>query len=350
MDKTYTPEQVAAIANMVRALCLCYNTALSYGGKHPVMLRVLDENIPVFNQVLDEMMEVTLLFTGGHVRTGVSIVEPGNAQFSRISQVFNSRSVTGITFLRGLKAPDLFLLVELVARRGDLVAIKGLQAFLDSENVKCIRERRERMGLIDDKEKDAKEAKPAGAGQSAATWQISGDLDLRGIVSDEEKKEEDEVELVPTSATEQVGFRTFVHSVLVEVSTRRTTTALAANRIAAEFERRNQQQLEETRREAAKTIKTLENVRDLMLNELENMKLAAVLVDGRMRVLALNRPASDVLGNLLQIEAGSPLHAFIQSGKERDAITLANGTTRSAHRILSAGSDKADHIMLISIE
>ncbi len=342
-------ERIAEVGELLSGFAKCYNASLTYGGSHPVVARTVEEYFPAFDTVAKNNRDITLQFIHGQVRVGNQPIDPGNAQFGRVAQLFASRGVTGIQLTLGLRLEDLKKFVDLMARQGDKVVEMGLQVMMDLNGVRNIREKRDRQVGED----SIISRKVSQGGNSYA-------VDLTGIVEEEDvevipPKKDDDDDLPPPPppperSKESSEFRSYVVTVLAEVSSRRTPATLAAERIADEYEKRLRGKVEEVRKESSVQIKRLENIRDLMLNELEHMRLAALLVDGDLKVIAMNSGAENLIGRQAVLPPGDPLVRFLAGGLERETVTLPSGEVRSAHRILSSGETPADTVILVSLE
>ncbi|MFA5203564.1 MAG: hypothetical protein WC708_04085 [Lentisphaeria bacterium] len=144
-------------------------------------------------------------------------------------------------------------------------------------------------------------------------------------------------------------FREFVHDVVVDVNLGRSSPAAASEKINVEFEKRIQERTEEVEKRSAARIRSLENVRDVMLTEMETLKLPAVLVDREFRLLGANSSGRALVGRAAQALPGTALHKFLSSGREREAVDLPGGR-RVAHKVLAVGDDQESGVILITLE
>jgi hypothetical protein len=379
------PERVNDVAAMVRTLGALYNTSLTYGPNHPVVARVIREQLPLIEGCLRDLKEIRLFFLNGLVRYGTTPLEPGNSLFQRLSQVFSDKHVSGIIIVAGVTADEIRKLVQILVKPGDDVAERGLQALLEQEGVRSIRESQQKIGLIN----TAAAAAVGGAGGSGNSgggsgtgsaapaagsaakikgnvWDLSGDLP--DLYEDVPVKA-----AVPTASAGQVAagvgqsdggagggggnatlgeappFREFVHDVVVDVNLGRSSPAAASEKITVEFEKRIQDRTEEVERRSATRIRSLENVRDVMLTEMETLRMPAVLVDHELHLLGANASGRALVGRSSQVLPGSALHRFLSSEREREAVDLPGGR-RVAHKVLAIGADKESSVTLITLE
>ncbi len=387
------PERVNDVAAMVRTLGALYNTSLTYGPNHPVVARVIREQLPLIEGCLRDLKEIHLFFLNGLVRYGTTPLEPGNSLFQRLAQVFSDKRVSGIVIVSGVTADEIRKLVQLLVKPGDDVAERGLQTLLDQEGVRGIQESQQKIGLINNAGSaagggaggsggDGKGGRGSGTGTGAGAaatvagaaakikgnvWDLSGDLpDLYEDVPVDAAVPAAAAGQVPTGTGQQDDgsgggngsnatggepppFREFVHDLVVDVNLGRSSPAAASEKIAVEFEKRIQDRTEEVERRSAARIRSLENVRDVMLTEMENLRLPAVLVDHELHLLGANASGRALVGRSSQVLPGSALHRFLTSEREREAVDLPGGR-RVAHKVLAVGAANESAVTLITLE
>lgn len=373
------PERANDVAAIVRTLGALCNTSLTYGPNHPVVARVIREQLPLIEGCLRDLKEIRLFFLDGQVRYGTVSLEPGNPLFQRLSQLFSDQRVSGIEMISGVTADEIRKLVRLLVKPGDAVAERGLQTLLDQEGVRGIRESRQKIGLISNAAASAPEGGsgsgtggPGGSGTATAetagvakakgnVWDLSGDLpDLYEDVPTAAAAPR--AAAVPAVAGAGAGgnggagpaggappFREFVHDVVVDVNLGRSSPAAASEKITVEFDKRIQERTDEVERRSATRIRSLENVRDVMLTEMENLRMPAVLVDHELHLLGANASGRALVGRSSQVLPGSALHRFLISEREREAVDLPGGR-RVAHKVLAVGADTESAVTLITLE
>ncbi len=138
-------------------------------------------------------------------------------------------------------------------------------------------------------------------------------------------------------------------NVLDSVRKEQTTLHEASETIAQEFEQRLHEKVEEVRQQSEGKVRRLEKVKEVMLKELENLHLAAIVLDVEMNVVGANDSGRRLIGNIGKIDPGTPIHDFVESRQERQTIEI-NGVSRLAHIILSTARDKGEGTMLICLE
>lgn len=384
-------DRMADVGSFVRALGVIYNTTLTYGPTHPVVARAIQEQMSLFETILKDLREVTLFFVNNQIRWNTTPLEAGNTLFQRIAQLFAGKGISGLTFVAGLREEEIVKFLQIVIKNAEQIPAGGLQSLLERDGIRSIRERREKLVFDADvgKKDDARGPRsptttvaipgrtpsaglprknawdldaggggsggvgPGGGGGGTGTGSGTGSGSGTGGSGSGggggTASSGGRTTVGRAGAGDGVPFKAFVRSVLEDVSSRRTTTGVAADQITHEFDSRLLKKVDEVKRETARQIRSLENVRDVMLNEMENMKLAAILLDFRMQVLAVNESGRKIVGDLARLDAGSPLHRFVLSGKERDTIEIS-GMRRTAHRILSTGKDPNTDVLLVSLE
>lgn len=333
------------VINAVRALGMLLNTAQTYQTSHVVFTRSLEERMPLFDTVLRGVKELSLVFQGGQVYHQGQPLEAGNIIFRKIAQVFQGLSVQGLALLPGLTSRELVALIEALIRKGDEVKSGGLQAVLDRAGVKKIREQKHRVGSGSGSGTGAK-GEPASRGRPRYL-----DLDTGG--------EDVKWEPVPPPAAPEPSpsaqhprtqhFKSFVHGMLEAVVRREAPTEQVSDLIATEFDRHLAETAREIENQHERRERCLESVKDVVLTELENLHLAAVVLDADMTVLGANTTGRQLIGQADHLEAGSPLANFIASGKERQIVDLG-GAMRMAHSIVAMDQVLRVGAMLITLE
>ena len=346
-------QKTAEVTSAVRGLCTVLNTALMYQTSHPVFQRSVEQDIALFETALKGIPEITLFFTGGEVRFGTLPIDPSSSALRKVAQSLETRGIKGLAIQAGVTADELAKFITVLTARSDEIETQGLAHSLERAGIRHIREHKVKIGIVG---KDAvvhpvEEKKPVSPSQPPITPSRSGgswDIEVGTDVISLDNPLPDIAPATPAKDAPRV-FRKFVHNVLGSVERRETSTAQAGELIAQEFETRLNEKVEEVRQQGEVKIRRLERVKEIMLRELENMHLAAVVLDDDMRVVGMNEPARRLLGTIEQLEPGHPLKEFVESHQERQTIHIA-GVTRLAHIIISTSADHEDSTMLICLE
>ena len=346
-------QKTAEVTSAVRGLCTVLNTALMYQTSHPVFQRSVEQEIGLLEIALKGVAEITLFFVGGEIRFGTLPVDPKSSALHKIAQGFESRGIKGLAIQAGVTADDIAKFVTIVTARSDEIETQGLAHSLERAGIRHIREHKVKIGIVgkDAVVRPVEDKKPAAPASAAATPSRSGgswDIETGTDVISSGASLPEAAPSEPTTNAPRV-FRKFVHSVLGAVDRRETTPAQAGELIAHEFETRLNEKVEEVRRESEVKVQRLERVKELMLRELENLHMAAVVLDTNMKVVGMNDPARKLLGPVEELEPGHPLREFVDSHKERQTIHIA-GVTRLAHTIISTSEDHEDSTMLVCME
>lgn len=348
-------QKTAEVTSAVRGLCTVLNTALMYQTSHPVFQRSVEQEMDFLATALKGATEITLFFVGGEIRFGTLPIDPKSTALHKVAQNFEARGIKGLAIQAGVTADDLAKFVTVLTARSDEIETQGLAHSLERAGIRHIREHKVKIGIVGKDAvvrpvEDKKPAAPAGASAVAAPSRSGGSWDIEtgtDVISSDESLQE-VAPAAPTTDAPRV-FRKFVHSVLGAIDRRETTTAQAGELIAHEFETQLNEKVQEVRRESEVKVQRLERVKELMLRELENLHMAAVVLDTNMKVVGMNDPARKLLGPIEDLEPDHPLRAFVESRKERETIQIA-GVTRLAHTIISTSEDRQDSTMLVCLE
>jgi len=348
-------QKTAEVTSAVRGLCTVLNTALVYQTSHPVFQRAVEQEFGLLETALKGVPDITLFFASGEIRYGTLAIDPGSAALRKLAQSFEARGIKGLAFHPGITADEISKFVTVVTARSNEIETQGLARGLENAGVRHIREHKVKIGIVGkdavvrpEEEKKPPAAAPAAAPARPARPAVAWDIEAGTDVINLDNPLPDIAPTAPAKDAPRV-FRKFVHNVLGSVERRETTAAQAGELIAQEFEAKLNEKVEEVRREGEVKVRRLERVKEVMLRELENLHLAAVVLDAELQVVGLNDPARRLLGNLQSLEPGHPLRAFVESRKERQTIHIA-GVTRLAHTIISTSEDREDSTMLICLE
>ncbi len=346
-------EKTAEVAQAIRALSVLINTAYSYQTSHAVFRRAMEERLSLFEKALQGVKELPIFFNEGQVVYATSAIEPGTGMFQKLAQVFESLGIKGLSLIPGLSATDLARFVDALTTKADDIRTQGLQSVLDKVEVKTIREQKVKIGVLHDK-KPAEAAKspapaapkPAVPKDRAGMWELDDQ-----VINLEADLAEKTAPLSSAERNEVVSkkFRSFVHGILSAMDRREASPAQATEIIAGEFDQRLKDRVEEVRAEHERRIRRLETVKDVVLMEMENLHLAAVVVDSDMHVLGINALGKAIVGDIEEIAEDSPLGQFVASDKERQMVEI-DGVTRMAHLIVAVDPLTKEGSMLISLE
>ena len=123
----------------------------------------------------------------------------------------------------------------------------------------------------------------------------------------------------------------------------------ASQAIANQFEQQLQTEMEDYKRRTEAQIQRLESIKALVLQELEERNIAAIVVDYDLTVLAMNKQAKQLMGNITSLERQSQLAGFINSGEERSSVNI-NGDQYTVHLIISEGTENINQTVLICMD
>ncbi len=350
------PQKSAEVVAAVRGLCTVLNTATVYQITHPVFQRAVEQLVASLEAALKSSGEIPLFFSEGQVRLSTTPIEPGSPMFQKFAQSFETKGIRGITIQRGVTPDEITRFVTLVTARSDDLQSLGLAAVLERQGVRHIREQKVKIGIVGKdsvvrpEEKAAPVAAPKPAAPSASSrpgaWEIEAGTDELSL--DEAFKEFTPLP-EPKAAAGKPAIKHFVTNVLDSVQKQKTSLREASETIAQEFEQRLSEKVEEVRQIGEVKVRRLEKVKEVMLKELENLHLAAIVLDAEMNVVGANESGRKLIGNIGKIDSDSPIYDFVESKKERQSIEI-NGVSRLAHIILSTARDKREGTMLICLE
>ena len=350
------PQKSVEVVAAVRGLCTVLNTATVYQITHPVFQRAVEQLVTALGTALKTTAEIPLFFSEGQVRLSTMPIEPGTPMFQKFAQSFEAKGIRGITILRGVTPDEITRFVTLFIARSDDLQTQGLSAGLDRQGIRHIREQKVKIGIVgkDSVVRPEEDAAPSPAPKPAASSAASraGSWDIEAG-TDELSLDEAFKEFTPLPSQKpgagKAPLKRFVVNILDSVQKQKTTLNEASETIAQEFEERLNEKVEEVRQIGEVKVKRLEKVKEVMLKELENLHLAAIVLDAEMTVVGANDSGRRLIGNIGKIEKDSPIYDFVESKKERQSIEI-NGVSRLAHIILSTARDKREGTMLICLE
>jgi len=341
----FSQAKITEITNAVRALCVIYNTSLNYETTHQVFRKAVEERMPVFRTALAGIEEIPLFFTAGQIRVGGLPLEPGSGMFQKLSQVFETIGTSSISILHSVTSDDLRNLTRLITLKADDIALHGLQRLLTKEGVRGIIENRVKTQVVStdsadsrkaatDRESPSRHRRSRQPGTTAA-WQI------------DEPVEAPLFQAMDNSSSRSFG--SFVKGAIGAFARNEARIEEVVEIISTAFEHRLNERLEEVRNNSDRKIIRLESIKDLVLKELENHSVAALILDSDLKILAANRLGRELLGMITTIDRESSLGMFVVSQQERQQVEI-NGAVRVAHLLTSASRASGDSMMLLSLE
>lgn len=340
------PEKTARVVSAVRALCVIFNTSLTYDTHHQVFRAAVEERMSIFRAALEGTSGIPLYFIDGHVRLGSLSLEPGSSLFQKLSERFQLVGISGISIRPGLSPEDIVKLVEIVVSNAEEIAKHGLQRLLSKAGVNTIVEHRVRTQDAEpvSGKRKSKSRPSADQGDVSAENVIPGTWDIGAS----EASRVFTLEHYDASYATKT-FKDFVSGAISALSRKEADFREVADIISTEFEHRLNEKLRVVQREHERKVRLVGVMRDLVLRELEVMHLAALIIDSHLNVLACNQTGRDMLGNASRLETGTSLEAFIGSQVERQVIEI-NGVTHEAHLLTSILRETGEKIMLVSLE
>jgi hypothetical protein len=164
-------ERLADVTSAVRALCVIYNTSLTYDTSHPVFLKATEERIPAFRHAIEIGDELPLTLSQGQIRVGTLALEPASALFQKLARDFEALGVTGLTLLSGVSADDLRTLMRILTKKSREIAAQGVQPLLDQEGVQTIQATHTRAHAARQVSGSRRASPPADGGTAAPAGQ-----------------------------------------------------------------------------------------------------------------------------------------------------------------------------------
>lgn len=332
---------IQAVTHAVKALGIILNTGRVYNSSHPVFQRTAMEHLPVLKDALTTKRGITLFFENGKVYYGSQVLADEASTVERLAHVFEDCGVTGLTITPAVDADDIASLTTAIVSKRLEKEETTLQKILSKEGVRGIREaKRPKRGFA------GTEASPVkGTARPSASSSRTFELDMMSGVEEMDTSEREGLFEDETVAE----YRAFVADALTNVAKGKQSVEQASDTIAYEFEIQLNKRTEQVREETETQVRRLENIKDLVMQELEQLNLAAVVVDTSHNILEANHSGRALIGNLKHFEEESPLGAFIHSGKEKQKIRF-NGKEHTAHIIISERAQSGEGAMLICLE
>lgn len=338
------------VTEMVKALGILLNTGSVYEVAHPVFGRTLEDRFEVFQNGLGEVGNIKLEFREGQVIYKGTPLEPGADMFEKISRRMQTKGVPGLLIKNSLKKEDIRKFVHLLKQIpdskssteiNDLIRrekIRGLSAFTPAESIQPgsigtseatgtqhVREAERKMFELD-----------ANAGME--------EMQLQDVFDTAQNADEATGLNKVTQA-----FEVYVDDVLHKMQDDQISRADACASITDEFENQLNLQIEDYKNKTETRIKRLENIKDLVLDELESLELAAIVIDQQLNVIALNKSGRWLLGSINRLEKGTPLAQFVAASREKQKLKI-KGEERTAHLVISETSQSNDGVMLICLD
>ncbi len=368
-------DTIALVDEMVRSLAVLVNIAVVYHHRHPVFKRAVADRTFDFEQAINACNgKLTLTFKDNQIFYRGVALEPASPMFRKLAAMLLSKGVAGLSWHRGITGDELTCFVDIVV---NLAGKNGrpLQALLQERNLPHIREVKAKTtygpgtAMKADSaapsrkaaagpEASSVEPEPAAAKPPPTSGQRVFELDLGDF---EEPPPEPPVSLAPDHTfrlppdlksvdhASILQIRMLCQEVIEDYDKGKASKHEAAARLSHQFEVQLDNKLEELHREAEIRIRRLENIKDLVMQELEQRALAALVVDRQLRVLSMNRSARELLGSINAAEPDSGLARFIHSGQEKETVEI-NGAFRQAHMIISNSGENNGTAILICLE
>ena len=347
-DRAFSSTKIADVTAAVQALCVIFNSSAAYRTKHAVFRKTVEERMPVLQRALKGLNKISLVFAEGHVRVGAVSIEPGSALFQKLSQQLESMGVTAISFLRGISADDVIALSRILTDDPELVADAGLQELLKRKGVNTILEQKVRVHA--DHEAGARQLatrEAAGRGKRLAAARHM----TRSRVLELGAESETRVFTLQRNEDAYTArhFGAFVESALGALSRKEAPMDDVVSIISTEFERRLADEIQRMRRDDERRIRHMEIATDLVLREFETVKVAAVVLDSKLNVLACNPSGRRIIGKAKRLDSILPIEELRSVRDEKQRVKI-NGVARTAHLLASSAREGGDTIMLISLE
>jgi hypothetical protein len=273
-----------------------------------------------------------------------------------------------LRFTEGLDAHEVASLIRLMIQRAEDIKTQGLQALLTEEGLVHIQELKTRYELVDpSKPKGTGAGKGVGKGPGpirpeppvplspikvgAAASGASGlyELDLSGddwLVGPEVAGEEEAQQHLSVEAR---AFHNVATMILTEVVRQEISPKIAADHLTDEFDRQLNESVERVRQESELKIHRLNTVKDLVLKEMDQQHIAAIVVTGDLDVLAVNTRGTALTHGVDRLDRNSPLGAFINSRKEAAEVEI-DGLERRVRLILMMNTPEQHDIVLVAVE
>ena len=346
---------IQALAEAVRALGVVLNIAAIYKDEHPVFRRALAERFPAIQAAAASRPRLVLTFINGVVCADDRPVDAKAEGLSRVARLFETRGVRGLILLPGVTDAEVAALAVLMSRRTIGGESRSLQEQLRQEGIISIREfvPRQRGGAAD----QADDAPGEGDGDVSAAIAPPSSLtfSLDELGSDAYSFEQafgqiDSGADRPSPHNERVTeFRAFVGSMIAKAVRETSSEQQAVDAITDDFEARLNEEVEEVKKQTESRIRRLENIKEMVLEELESLSLAALVVDAQMNVVAANRSGRNLFDAGERLAKRGDLEIFIASGKEKGEVVI-KGKTRKANLVISESPHPDEGAFLICIE
>ena len=339
-ENTNSNSLATTITQAVQSLGIILNTAKVYDGGHPVLQKIVADRVSEIQNAIEKSGKIKLVFDGGQILWEDTALAPGKEFFQKLSQNFEQHGIKGLQFDKNLTQYDIESLTQALQDIQERNTEKSLQTLLKEAGVKSISEiapEEKKTGIHDKNKKEAQ------AG-SRDTFELDLDSAIGALSLPQEDQEEEQI---PQEAGEK--FHGYVKQVLSDVIKDKQTVKDTSREIANQFEQQLEAEMEDYKRRTEAQIQRLESIKELVLRELEERNLAAVVVDNDLNVLAMNKQAKQLMGEITAIDPKSPLADFINSGEERSSVKI-NGEQYTAHLIISEGTEAINKTVLICMD
>lgn len=347
-----SPAKLDDIREAVRAFCVIYHTSLMYRTGHAVFRSAVEERFPIFEKAMEGLPALSLDFTAGQIRVADTPLEPGSGVFQKVARAFEVLGVRNVTFLPGIDAEALMRLIELMGEDAEAIRRDGLDAVLKRADLRTIRS----FEMV------AKLSKATGARPARGQAKVEHETDELpaggssasggGVWQIDDFTPADSGAPAAVDGVEHPharSVRDFVAGVLGAMTRREAQPDDVAEIISMELEHRIEEKMAVVRRESERKIRRLEAVKELILDELQRLSIAAVIIDAGMHVLAMNMLAESFFGAMDEAVQGSALETFIRSGLDQQELDF-KGEKRTVRLITKSSSGSGEDLMLVTLE
>ena len=335
--------QAEAIEKVLGALGILVNTCSIYDSEHPVFIRLLDERFSDINEGLSKAGSVKLRFQNGKIVCNGLTLEPSAGMVEKISRRLAGKGMHGFLLKKGLHKNELKKFIELLKTFAELKNNAELGDVVKQQAFRHIKT------LTKEDDSDVKTGGPASSYRSDdKTFELDLEEDESFSLDSVAMGRGEDWSSIKTAGV-KAAFRGFVGNVLDKVQAKKISGKDAAKEITEEFDSQLTNQINEYKAETESRIRRLENIKDLVLDELASLDIAAIVIDPQLNVIAMNRMGRKLLGKIRKLEAKTPLALFCRSSRDKQKIVI-NGQKLMAHLVISETPSKSEGAMLICLD
>lgn len=331
-------EDTKTVKAAVQALAISLNTVKVYQAGHPVLQNIIKERFLEIKKVLKRVSPLKLTFRDGQVLCRNKLIAADYQFAEKLARTFEKNGVKGLEIEAEVSQQE-FEFFALSVKEIEGGASKTLNELLREREVVSIREY------------DPEES--MGDGYVNSGYAREGRSDVYDLDMDipADLEELDWNELVGDTGGEDQAteFCRFVDGVLDDAIEDRSLAEEKSRVIADEFEKRLDAEIENYKQQTEEHIRRLESIKDLVLKELEERGIAALVIDSRFNVLAMNNRAKQLLGTVSRLGDESDLARFVRSGQDTDKIKV-EGAEYTAHVIISEGEGNELQTVLLCLD